>query len=180
MFENINICYVIFNLLYLFVILLYLKLKGVSFRKRLLVGGVYILVSIFSFSYMNSIVNSIFALKYLSVKTYLFLLVITNGIILYTMNHEVFLGYKVMNYLLFILLTIIFGANLAVVLGNKYEAFYLMDVKNAVNFIDLSLVIFLVYGVVIAVIFIGNYLFSNKVVLETKAPLKEKKELLLK
>ena len=160
-FGNINLCYVILNLLGFIVGLLFLNSIKLNKKKLIISSILYLIVSLVSFQYLNGIVENIFKLKYLGVKTYLVVLVITNLIILFTLNKKIKLGYKIANYVLFIFLTIIFGSTIAVVLGNRFKTFYVMDVSNAVNFIDLSLVIFMFYLIILAIIYIGYHLFDN-------------------
>ncbi len=159
--SNINLCYVVLLILGFITIHLYLKNK-ISKQNKELILIFYLAITLLSFNYLNGIVIQIFKLKYLDVKAYLLLLVIVNMIILYTINKKIKLGYKILNYSLFILLMIIFGSTVAVILGNLIDTFYIMDISNAVNFVDLSLVIFIIYLIILCLIYIGYYLFSNK------------------
>ena len=170
---KINICYLILNLLALIVAKIYLKDKKLSFKQSLLLLGTYLIFTFLTCSWINGMINKIFNLTFLDVKSYLILLIITNTIILYTMNHSIKKGYKIINYILFILIIKIFGATLSVVLGNKFNQFYIMDIANAVNFMNLSFVIFIIYLITISIIYIGYNLFKQE-------PLTEKEFILSK
>lgn len=159
--KDINVCYLILNLLLLICLNLYLKSRNVEKIKTRFILGVAVLVSVILFSHMNGIIQSIFQLKYLSMKVYLMVVAITNIIALFTINKKIRLGYSIINYTLFILITLIFGAAFAVVLGNKIEALYIMDISNAVTLVDLSFVIFILYLIMMFLIYIGYYLFSS-------------------
>lgn len=160
----------------LFIVMnLFLTTKGVNYKIRYFINLIYVIGTILSFNYVNGIFKSIFSLKYLSVKTYLFIIMLTNAIVLFTINKKVKLGYKIANFTLFIVLTIIFGSTLSIVLGNKFDALYVMDISNAVNFIDLSLVIFILYIILMTIIYIGYYLFNVKDETEEKKPVTSKK-----
>lgn len=160
--KDIHPCYLILNILLWVVLFIYLE-KQVKLKKyRMIFSIVYFIVSIFLFSYFNGLIQSIFDLKYLSVKSYLLMVVGVNLIILYTLNYPVRLGYKISNFILFIVIIIIFGSVVAIVLGNKYEQFYVMDIGNAIHFIDLSLVIFILYSIIISLVYIGYHLFDKK------------------
>ena len=159
---NINYCYLILNILFVMVGIFYIKNKGLTLKQELCLLGIYLLFTLISFSYMNGIVNSIFHLKFLNTKAYLFLLIIINIIMLFTINHPIKFGYKALNYLLFVIIMIIFGATLSVVLGNKFNSFYIMDIQNAVNFIDLSFVAFIIYLISMSIMYIGYQLFSDE------------------
>ena len=157
---NINIFYIILNLLFLLVARIYLKDKNISFQQSLILLVGYLVFTFLTCSWINGAIYSIFHLTFLNVKCYLVLLIVTNLIILYTMNHSVSLKYKILNYLLFMFIVIILGAVLSVALGNKYNQFYIMDISNAVNFMDLSFVIFIIYLIVMSVIYIGSEFFK--------------------
>lgn len=159
--KDINGCYLILNLLLLICLNLYLKSRNVEKIKTRFILGVAFLASVILFLHMNGIIQSIFQLKYLSMKVYLMVVAITNITALYTINKKIRLGYSIINYTLFILITLIFGATFAVVLGNKIEALYIMDISNAVTLVDLSFVIFILYLIMMSLIYIGYYLFSS-------------------
>ena len=152
---RINLCYVVLCILMIFVGMVYLRDKKVTNRQKLVMLGIYLLFTTLTFTYFNSIIYNIFKLKFLNVKAYLFLLVISNFIILYTLNKPLHFIYRIINYIYFMILMILFGASLSVVLGDKFHSFYLMDVENAVHFVDLSFVMFLFYLITISFIYIG-------------------------
>ena len=131
-------------------------------RYRKIIFIIYFLVSVFSFFYFNDIVQSIFDLKYLSVKSYLLMILFVNLIFLFTLNRNVMFLYKIINYILFSVITVIFGGFVAIVLGNRFTQLYIMDISKAVHLIDLSLVIFLIYLIVVSLIYIGYYIFLKK------------------
>ncbi len=169
---KINICYLILNLLLLIIANIYLKDKKVSFNHKLILLTAYLIFTFLTCSWINGIINQIFDLTFLDVKSYLLLLIVTNIIILYTMNRPTRLGYKITNYILFIIIIIILGATISVVLGNRFNKFYIMDIGNAINFMNLSFVIFIIYLITISIIYIG-YNFLKKETIE------EKKELII-
>ena len=168
---SINPSYLILNILTLLTLILTLKKYKIEKKYQMVFIVIYLLISILTYNYINGIIKNIFALKYLSVKTYLVIVAIINSIILFTMNKKVKPVYKFLNYFLFILTMIIFGATIAVVLGNKYDSLYLMSISNAVNFIDLSMVLFLLYLIGINLTYIGYFLFENKDKLKEQQPL---------
>ncbi len=176
--KNTNPCYIFLNILLGIVLFLELSKRRVSTKQKICFSFIYIVISIVSFQYLNGIVMNIFDLKYLSVKTYLIMVAIVNLIILMTLNKKLKRIYSILNYTLFIIITIILGSTIAVVLGNKFESLYIMDVRNAINFIDLSLVIFLLYLISICLTYIGYYIFSNKEELPKKEEIPRKNSLL--
>ena len=158
---NLNICYVILNILFLMVASIYFKDEIITMKQRVILFGIYLFFTLVSGNYFNGIMNRIFELKFLDVKAYLLLLIVTHIIMLYTINRFVKLRYKIFNYLLFFFLMILCGSVLSVALGNHFERFYLMDVGNAVNFIDLSFVIFFIYLIIIGLIYIGSFVLNE-------------------
>ena len=125
--------------------------------QNIILLAIYLIFTFLTCSYLNSVMNNIFKLTYLNVKSYLLLLVITDTIMLYTINKPVKLGYKIPNYILFILVTFMFIAMLPIVLGNKFKIFYIMDIGNAINFMDLSFIIFSLYLITIAIVYMGYH-----------------------
>ena len=160
---KINICYLILNILFLLTARFYLQNKNLSTKQKIIAVISYLLFTIISYPYISEIINSIFQLKYLNVKSYLLLLITTNIIMLITINRSIKLAYKIPNYLLYIIITIILGSILSVVLGNKFNTFYIMDIKNAINFMDLSFVIFILYLIIISLIYIGYKIFDKDI-----------------
>ena len=157
-----NVCYIILNILFLMVARIKVNELKLSRNYKLVLLGGYLLFTLFSYSYVSGIMNNIFKLKFLDVKYYLLLLVISNVIMIYSLNKPVKLVYKVINIVLYVSLTIILGATLSVVLGNKINTFYVMDIKNAINFVDLSFVLFIIYLIVVSLIYIGSHIFSSE------------------
>ena len=181
---NTNVCYIILNILFLLIARIKVNNLKLSRNYKLVLLGGYLLFTLFSYSYVSGIMNNIFKLKFLDVKYYLLLLVISNVIMIYSFNRPVKLVYRVINIILYVALTIILGATLSVVLGNKINTFYVMDIKNAINFVDLSFVLFIIYLIVISLIYIGSHILSSenlsKENIFKKLSFKDMKEFLLK
>lgn len=159
--TNINICYLILNILLLISINLYLKQRNIKKSKRRILLFCVLIVNILAFSYFNNIFQNIFSLKYLSAKSYLIILATTNIITLITINKKVKLIHAVLNYTLFILMFMIFGIILFIILGNKIPQIYFMDIKNIVRLIDLSFVVFIIYFILSIITYIGYCVFSD-------------------
>ena len=160
---KINPCYLILEILFWIVVMLFMDKKNLEKKYKAIFTVAYSLISILTFSYINGLILNIFKLKYLSVKTYLIVIIIVNAISLFTMNKKIKPVYSALNYVLFITMIIILGSTIAIVLGNKIPALYVMDVDNAVNFIDLSMIIFLLYLICLCLAYIGYYLFPFQV-----------------
>lgn len=159
--ENINICYLVCNILLLIVLNLYLKSKIISKQKRAIYNVLALFLSIITFIYINEIVIGIFKLKYLSVKYYLLLIIVVNFITLITINKNIKYLYKVVNYTLYILITMIFLSCIFIILGNYIDILYLMDISNSITLMNISFVIFIIYLIIFSIIYIGYYIFSS-------------------
>lgn len=172
---NINGFYLVLNILEIIVLNIFLVSKKVEKKKRIIINVVAIIIEILLFNWLNGIINSIFDLKYLSMKLYLLLVIAVNVIVLITINKKIRFLYKIMNYTLFILTMILFGSMISIVIGTYYEQFYIMDISNAVTMIDLSIVIFLLYIILVCLIYIGyDYLSKPSVSIFNYTSLKEK------
>ena len=176
--KDINVCYLILNLLLFIDLKYYLKTKKLSKVQIKIILLITLFLSIGIFFYGNGFFQSIFELKYLSVKFYLVVLIITNIITLYTFNRNIALGYATLNYTLFILMMIIFGSIVSIILGNKFENLYIMDISNAITLIDLSFVIFILYLILFSIMYIGYQIFLEHSIQEVKETTEERKNLL--
>lgn len=166
---SINPCLLILEILFWIVVMLFMDKKHLEKKYKVIFTVGYLFISILTFSYINGLIINIFKLKYLSVKTYLIVIVIVNAISLFTMNKKIKPVYSALNYILFITMIIILGSTIAIILGNKIPAFYVMDVDNAVNFIDLSMIIFLLYLICLCLTYIGYSFFENKEEIQEKS-----------
>ena len=79
---SINPSYLILNILTLLTLILTLKKYKIEKKYQMVFIIIYLLISILTYNYINGIIKNIFALKYLSVKTYLVIVAIINSIIL--------------------------------------------------------------------------------------------------
>ena len=98
--HNINIGYATLSILFLIVSLLFLYKKGVS---KILVEFIlilYVCLGWVLFYFTNDILNEIFSLRYLSVKLYLVLLIVSNIIMIANINFKFHKANKILNYLL--------------------------------------------------------------------------------
>lgn len=159
--KDINICYLILNFLLLIDFAFYLKQKNLKKLQARLILGAGIIVSFLLLRSGSGVTQSIFVLKYLSVKTYLLVIIIVNLITLFTINHRLKFCYELINYTFFILMAIIFGSTIAITVGNYFELLYIMDISNAITLMNLSFVIFMLYLIGISLIYIGYSLFSD-------------------
>lgn len=162
--TNINICYIVLNILVLIDIYLYLKKKNITGKKRRILLFCVFIASIIIFPYFNNIFQIVFKLKYLSVKGYLLILIATNIITLVTINKKLRISYEILNYTLFILMVIIFFSVCAIMLGNKIPKMYLMDIENVVILMNLSFVIFIIYLMIVCIVYSSYYVFGSYII----------------
>lgn len=174
--KNINIFLVVLDILFLIVSFLFLNKRKCSEKRKDLFVVIYTLINVLLFSYLNNIFQSIFTLKYLSVKLYLGVLVISLIIFLFTFNFskKITLKYKVCNYLMVFILHIILVFDVYIVVSEKLEILNLIDIKNSITLMNLSLIIFFSYIGVLMLIYILEYLYQTKTK-DNKKTIKNKK-----
>ena len=158
---NINLGYMFLSLLFLVVILLFLSNKKINSIIIQMCMILYIVIAWIGFYYLNDIFNSIFDLKYLSVKLYLILLVIGNMIMLITVNKNINRLYRVTNYILFVSNMVILCINIVIIVANKSNNFVIGTISDATKLININFIIFIIYLKVICVIYIVNYLIDK-------------------
>lgn len=154
MWSNIILGVILACLLWL--LELFLKKQEVSTSLKVGIAFIFLIISLLSYSTLSGIIFSIIKLRYLSIKLYLFILVIVNAIILYTLNKKISWVQKILNYILFIMMMIMFGSVISIVLGNKIEAFYVMDIGNAIILMNLSIIVFSIYLLIQGFIYIES------------------------
>ena len=156
--SHINLLYLLFYLLFIGVVSIYFKDTNKKYIKII----IYI-VSFIIFLFTHYMWNEIFKMKFLDVKMYLILLVCVNCIMLYTFKHKIPLWLKIINFFLFFTIIFFLAMIISITLGNYIALFYIMDIKNAVNLMDLSFIIFLIYGIIVFSIYIGIYIRKNNI-----------------
>lgn len=160
-FKDINICYLILNILLLIVTYIYLNYKKISKNRSIILLFCLFMIICLSFSYFNNIINSIFDLKYLSIKGFLVVFAITDIIVLITINKNIKLLYAIFNYVIFIYMTIIFMLIIFIRFSNNIIDVDIINIRNVVLLIDGSFVVFSLYLIIIALIYIGSFVFKD-------------------
>lgn len=158
--NDVNILLVVLDILFLIISFLFLNKRDVSPRGKDIFVIIYTLINLFLFSYVNSMFQSIFTLKYLSVRTYLIVVLISLFIFLYTFNKKVKLFYRLVNYLMVILISIILLVNIYVIASERLKIYNIMDISNSITLMNITFIIFSVYLVIISLGYIGFYLYD--------------------
>ena len=143
--NNINLYYISLVLTILIASLLFLvpRIKhGITIEFYLIV---FTTISWYGFYLFNDILNSIFSLSYLSIKTYLILLIIGNVITIVTLNYKLDITYKIINYLLFTSNILIFIINIFLLINSRLNIFSNIDTNIIIKVIDINIIIFLLY-----------------------------------
>lgn len=168
--NNINLYYISLVLTILIASLLFLvpRIKhGITIEFYLIV---FTTISWYGFYLFNDILNSIFSLSYLSIKTYLILLIIGNVITIVTLNYKLDITYKIINYLLFTSNILIFITNILLLINSRLNIFSNIDTNIIIKVIDINIIIFLLYIEIIFLTYITKP-FINKI----KEKIKSKK-----
>lgn len=159
--SNINIMLVVLDISFLIVSFLFFNKRKCSSRVKDGFVIVYTLVNLFLFSYFNSMFQSIFTLKYLSVKGYLVVVLMTLIIFLYTFNKNVSLKWRVINYLFCGIIGVISLVNLYIVIGDKLGVYNIFDINISIILMNVSFIIFFLYLLLILWGYMGYYIYSN-------------------
>lgn len=158
--NNINMGYAALSILFLIASLLFLYKKKINSIILEMIMILYVSIAWVGFYFLNDIFNSIFSLKFLSVKLYLILLIVGNMIMLVTINFKIKLAYKIANYMLFISNILIFIINLVIFVTNKYDIFNLATIQETSKLIDINFIIFIVYLNFMCFINISTYAYD--------------------
>ena len=151
---NVNGVYIILCIVGFIASFLYLYTKN---KRRIIPLFIllYILIIILSFRYFDYVFNSVFRFNYSGVKFYLIVLIITNVIALITINCNVSLLNKIINYVLFITSSILFIINVFLVINSSLNIFDI-EINALIYLIDLDIIIFISYLIINCVIYIGK------------------------
>lgn len=161
--KGVNLLVVVLDILFLIISFLFFTKKKCSTRVKDIFVIIYTLVNMLFFSSINNMYKSVFTFKFLSVKTYLVVVLITLLILLYTINKKVRLGYKISNYLVSIIIGIILLVNGYIFISDKLNIGNIMDISNVIVLMNVSFIIFSIYLIVLAIIYIGYYVYELSV-----------------
>ena len=157
--SNPKLFYLILIILIMSMINIILSKRKINSNYKYLINGISLILISLIITYYKDIVDTIFNLKYLSIKLYMIILIIVNIITIYTINKKINNIYKIANYLLFGIINIILTIILILVLGinlnllkNTYSTYNILLINS-------SIIIFIVYLISISIIYI---LLKNK------------------
>lgn len=149
---NVNKVYIILSILGFITSFLYLYFNNK--RKNIpIVLLLYILVMLLTFTYFDYVFNSVFNFSFSSVKFYLVMLIIINIITLVTVNCNINIVNKIINWILFISSAVLFAINAYILIGNIFE-FTSVEVSSIIYFIDVNVIIFIGYLIISCSIYI--------------------------
>lgn len=177
---NSKIFYLILIILIMSIINIILAKKKINSNYKYLINGISLILMSLITTYYKELVDTIFNLKYLSIKLYMIMLIIVNIITIYTLNKRINKTYKIANYLLFGIINIILTIILILVLGinlnllkNTYSTYNILLINS-------SIIIFIIYLVSISIIYIYKILTrKQKEVLEENTYDYEAREIIL-
>ena len=156
------ILYLIPIILIMVVINIILAKKKVNSSYRYLINGITLILLALTINNYCSILECVFSLKFLSVKFYIIILIITNVITLITIKKNISNIYKIINYILFGLMTIMLIAILVIIAGVKLEIISSSNNEYTVILLNVSIISFIAYIIVISITYILKSLNSIK------------------
>lgn len=159
--SNSKIFYLVLIILIISVINIVLSKKKINSNYKYLINGISLILISLITTYYKDIVDTIFNLKYLSIKLYMIVLIIVNIITIYTLNKEINKIYKIANYLLFGVINIILTIILILVLGININLLKNNLTTYNVLLINISLIIFILYLISISIIYVYKKFKKN-------------------
>jgi len=159
--KDINICLIILDALFFIVSFLFLNKKKSSDRKKDLFVIIYTLVNILFYGYFNYLFNNIFSFDYLNIKIYLIIILIMYVIFLVSINKNIKLRYKIVNYFIFVLTSLSLFVNIYILLTNRVKVLSLIDLDYSVMLMNVTEVLFISYVILIEIIYIFSFLVDK-------------------
>ena len=142
--------YLILIMLVMIIINIVLSKLNVKSNYKYLINGVSLIFLALVLDSCGDIIEG----RFLSVKLYIVILIITNIIMLFTISNKFKLVYEIVNYILFGLMSLILGSILLIIVLNEFNLLPLAFSEYIVILINVSAIIFSVYLVVVSIIYI--------------------------
>ena len=175
--PNLKILYLILIILVMAIINIILYKKNINSNYKYLINGISLILISLITNYLKDYLNGIFNLNFLSVKFYLIILIITNIIFLLTIKRNIKRIYRIVNYLLFSLITFIFIINISMIVSINLNLLSNNLSKYSVILLNTSIIIFIIYLTVISIIYIVQNL--RKINVKKNAYIEENKKTIL-
>lgn len=163
------------KIIYLLLIIFIMTIMNIILSKRQInsnykyvINGITLIILALLTSYYSDIIEGIFNLKFLSVKFYLIILILTNIIMLLTIQKKIKLIYKIINYILFILNTIILSIIIILTITLKLNILPTTYNQYPIALLNLSIITFITYLAITCFIYIILYLIKKKPTKDTK------------
>lgn len=163
------------KIIYLLLIIFIMTIMNIILSKRQInsnykyvINGITLIILALLTSYYSDIIEGIFNLKFLSVKFYLIILILTNIIMLLTIQKKIKLIYKITNYILFILNTIILSIIIILTITLKLNILPTTYNQYPIALLNLSIITFITYLAITCFIYIILYLIKKKPTKDTK------------
>ena len=149
------------KIIYLLLIIFIMTIMNIILSKRQInsnykyvINGITLIILALLTSYYSDIIEGIFNLKFLSVKFYLIILILTNIIMLLTIQKKIKLIYKITNYILFILNTIILSIIIILTITLKLNILPTTYNQYPIALLNLSIITFITYLAITCFIYI--------------------------
>lgn len=174
-----KVVFLILIVLLLAIINIFLTKKNINSNYKYIINGVILIIVAALTSQFYNIIEGIFALKYLSVKLYIVVLIITNIITIITLQKNIKLIYKIINYFLFIIISTILVINIMIIVATKLSLTPTSSIQDTIALINISTIVLMFYLTIISITYIIINLKNNKEPLKQEQviePITEKKE----
>ena len=160
--SNSKIFYLVLIILIISIINIILSKKKINSNYKYLINGISLILISLITTYYKDIIDTIFNLKYLSIKLYMIILIIVNIITIYTLNRNINKIYKITNYLLFGIINIILTIILIIVLGINLNLLNNSISTYNILLINSSIIIFTIYLILLSIVYIYKKINNDK------------------
>lgn len=159
--PNLKIFYLALIILTMIIINIILNKSKINSNYKYLINGISLIILATISNYLNDIIDSIFNLDFISVKLYIIILIIINIITLITIYKNLKIPYKLINYLLFGIITLILSLIIILLVGINLNLLPTTINEYIIILINLSIIVFIVYLTIISLIYIIKIQYSK-------------------
>lgn len=179
--TSLKIVFLSLIVLSLVIVNIFLTKKNINSNYKYAINGVILIIIATLTSQFYNVIEGIFTLKYLSVKLYIVVLIITNIITIITLQKNIKLIYKIINYLFFTIISTILVINIMIITATKLNLTPTSSLQDAISLINVSTIALMFYLTIISIAYIVMNLKTTKEPQkEVAEPKKEKSFLKLK
>lgn len=152
--PKLKIFYLLLIIFIMIIVNIIINKRNINNNYRYFINGITLIIISLLTSYYNDIIEGIFRLNFLSVKFYIVILIIINVITLITIQKDLKPVYKIINYTMFSIVSLILGIILLMIVGIKLGIISTIFSKYTIMLLNISIIVFIIYLTIISFIYI--------------------------